>query len=105
MGRLLAGRSVMSSPSSRIFPSLGISNPATIRKMVVLPQPLGPSKVRNSPCSTAKLISITAVDWPKYLVICSSSRNATDMLLIILPLRYQVYPQYHGFLVESAPEG
>src|SRR2546421_3277904 len=105
IGRLLAGRFVIVSSSRSILPVLGVSNPATIRKMVVLPQPLGPSKVRNSPCSTAKLISITAVDWPKYLVICSSSRNATDMLLIILLLRYQVYPQYHGFLVESAPGG
>ena len=31
-------------------PSLGSSKPATIRSVVVLPQPLGPSRVKNSPC-------------------------------------------------------
>ena len=30
------------------------SSPATMRSVVVLPQPEGPSRVTNSPCSTAR---------------------------------------------------
>ena len=33
----------------RIVPEVGISNPATMRKVVVFPQPLGPRKDTNSP--------------------------------------------------------
>ena len=39
----------MSSPSSRISPSGGCSKPAIIRRVVVLPQPDGPSIEKNSP--------------------------------------------------------
>ncbi len=39
----------MSLPSSRIPPSVGCSNPAIIRSVVVLPQPDGPSIEKNSP--------------------------------------------------------
>ena len=38
-----------SRPSIRISPVCGCSKPATSRRMVVLPLPLGPSSVRNSP--------------------------------------------------------
>src|SRR5579859_541009 len=75
MGRLLAARPVMSSPSSRTVPALGVSKPAIMRRIVVLPQPLGPSKVRNSPRSTLRLICSTAALRPKYFVMSSSSRN------------------------------
>src|SRR5437763_3303713 len=119
IGRLLAARCVIFSPSSRILPSLGVSKPATIRKIVVLPQPLGPSSVRNSPCSTARLTWSTAVNRPKLLVISFSSRNATlssfeqpvgsqplrlplwlrpYRLLTTLPLRYRAL-----FLLRSLP--
>lgn len=37
------------SPNRRISPSLGYSKPAIIRRQVVLPEPLGPSRVKNSP--------------------------------------------------------
>ena len=39
----------MSTPSSRIWPSVGRSNPAIMRRLVVLPQPEGPSSEKNSP--------------------------------------------------------
>src|SRR5579885_3715626 len=83
IGRLLAGRLVISSPSSRILPSVGVSKPAIMRRMVVLPQPLGPSSVRNSPRSTASVILSTAVTCPKRLVTFSNSRNATIQLLLL----------------------
>jgi hypothetical protein len=40
--RLFGGLLVMSSPLIEMWPVEGISNPATIRSVVVLPQPLGP---------------------------------------------------------------
>ena len=53
--RLLGGRDirreVMTTACSpkKISPASGVSKPATMRKVVVLPQPLGPSKVSISP--------------------------------------------------------
>src|SRR5579884_1511246 len=82
IGRLLAARCVISSLSSRIVPSLGVSKPAIMRRMVVLPQPLGPSSVRNSPCSTVRWMWSTAVTRPKYLVRSSSSRKAITYSLL-----------------------
>ena len=38
----------MSAPSKITFPESGFSNPPRMRKVVVLPQPLGPRRVRNS---------------------------------------------------------
>ena len=42
-------RSVTSRPSMRIVPALGISKPAIMRSVVVLPQPEGPRNETNSP--------------------------------------------------------
>src|SRR5262249_36476747 len=52
---------------TRISPRSGRSSPATRRKVVVLPQPLGPSKVRNSPALASKLRSFTASTLPNLL--------------------------------------
>ena len=38
----------MSCPSKTTFPLSAVSNPAMILRVVVLPHPLGPSKVKNS---------------------------------------------------------
>src|SRR5258708_25648036 len=43
------------------------SSPATMRRVVVLPQPEGPSSVTNSPCSTARSILSTAFTSAKCL--------------------------------------
>ena len=40
--------------------ALGSSSPATMRSVVVLPQPEGPSSTTNSPCAAAKSIPFTA---------------------------------------------
>src|SRR6266566_4075557 len=42
-------------PAMLISPSVGCSSPATQRKVVVLPQPEGPSRTTISPAGTAKL--------------------------------------------------
>ena len=53
--RACAGRLVTSSSSKRIAPALGSTNPAIERSSVVLPQPLGPSSISNSPLATETL--------------------------------------------------
>src|SRR4029453_1023569 len=50
----------MSTPSSRIRPAVGCSNPATSRSVVVLPQPDGPSRAKNSPPGTSRSMPSTA---------------------------------------------
>src|ERR1051325_9693024 len=39
--------------AKKMSPASGVSNPATMRKVVVLPQPLGPSKLTISPSWTS----------------------------------------------------
>ena len=55
-------------PSSRIRPSVGCSNPAIIRRVVVFPQPDGPSREKNSPGSTSRSMWSTAVTSANRLV-------------------------------------
>src|SRR5512138_3446157 len=47
-------------PPTTISPERGRSSPAIERKVVVFPQPLGPSSVKNLPCGTSKLTSCAA---------------------------------------------
>ena len=62
-----------SAPSSRIAPSVGASKPAIIRRVVVLPQPDGPSSEKNSPAAIVKQASSTATKSAKRLVTWSIS--------------------------------
>jgi len=63
------GSPVTSAPSSRMRPALGVSNPASRRNSVVLPQPDGPSRVKNSPPPMVKYTPSSArtpaAPWPK----------------------------------------
>src|SRR5437660_472613 len=54
--------------SQRIAPRSGFTKPAIDSRVVVLPQPLGPSKVTNSPSATVKLTSSSTTFSPKRLV-------------------------------------
>ena len=63
--RLLGGRRVMSRPPIRTSPVSGASNPATIRSMVVLPQPDGPSTASISPGGMDRLSGWSAWMAPK----------------------------------------
>ena len=58
--RLCGGTPPMSVPSSRIRPAVGCSKPAISRSVVVLPQPDGPSREKNSPLSTDRSMPSTA---------------------------------------------
>ena len=59
-----AFRRIDGTPSMRISPAVGFSRPAMARKVVVLPQPEGPSSVSCSPGRTAKLTPRTAGTLP-----------------------------------------
>src|SRR5216683_618523 len=74
-------------PPIRIAPALGCSSPATQRKVVVLPQPDGPSSATISPAATVRLTSSTA-GFPVAKVLRSrSTRNSADINQP--PLRWQ----------------
>ena len=67
MSRCEAGLRATSSPPIRISPEVGSSSPAIMRSVVVLPQPEGPSSMKNSPSSTLKEEDCTAVNSPNSL--------------------------------------
>src|SRR5688572_27077684 len=75
----------------KISPLSGDSSPAIDLKVVVLPQPLGPSKVKISPSAISRLRSSTAFTRPKYFVKC-------DNLTITASDRYR---HYGGFCRRS----
>src|SRR3954447_9115927 len=74
MSRWYGGRAVMGEPSMRMCPLEGCSNPAIMRRVVVLPEPDAPRSVRNSPAATRSVRPSTATKSPKRLVSCLSSR-------------------------------
>src|SRR5215469_7692940 len=68
MLRRSGGNAVMSTPSKRTRPASGSTKPAIERKVVVLPQPLGPSSDTSSPSPISILRSSIAVVAPNRLV-------------------------------------
>src|SRR3989442_4737491 len=71
------GTEATTRPRSAISPASGCSSPATRRKVVVLPQPLGPSSVKISPRSTSSDAPSRARTAPKTLVTPSRRRTIT----------------------------
>src|SRR6476661_2731470 len=69
------------------------SRPAIIRRLVVLPQPDGPTRTMNSPSLMARLRSSTATTSPYFLVTCS---NVTVAMLHLTP------PGHRGSLHPAA---
>ncbi len=55
----------ITSPSISMVPAVGSRNPAIILSVVVLPHPEGPSSETNSPSSSARVKSFTAVTSSK----------------------------------------
>ena len=66
--RLFGGIPAMSWPDNDIEPDVGFSNPASIRIMVVLPQPDGPSKAKNSRSKMSNVKSSMATKSPNRFV-------------------------------------
>ena len=63
-------------PRAGSCPAVGFSNPAIIRRHVVLPEPDGPSMEKNSPSRTSRSTPSTAATSPKRLTT-PSRRTAT----------------------------
>src|SRR6185369_6774463 len=61
-----------SRPSMRTRPEVGLSSPAMIRIVVVLPAPFGPRKPWISPGATSRLTPSTAVKPPYFLTRLST---------------------------------
>src|ERR1700760_3125538 len=76
MGRRWGGIASSRASSSKILPLLASSKPARMRKSVVLPDPLSPSRVRNSPCFTSSDMDANTMCSPKRLPTFSSRRKA-----------------------------
>jgi hypothetical protein len=80
MRRLSGGTDKVGDDSTRlsisIVPALGEMKPAIMRRVVVLPQPDGPSSDTNSPVSSASEKSSTAVNGPNVLETLRSTSLA-----------------------------
>ena len=62
-------------PSTRMRPESAVSKPAITLSSVVLPEPLGPRMVTNSPADTPRVTSARAATSPKLLLAPSMSRR------------------------------
>ncbi len=65
MSRLFGGTLVRSRPSTTIRPASARSKPATRRRAVVLPHPLGPRSETNSPCLEREVDALQRDDRPE----------------------------------------
>ena len=74
VGRRFGGRSLTRSPRSTMSPLVGRSMPASIRSTVVLPEPEGPTMVKNSPSPTSRSMDSTATKLSKVLRSPTSCR-------------------------------
>src|SRR5262249_42056136 len=66
--RFCGGRPATGAPSTKTSPRVGWTKPATIIKVVVFPDPLGPRSVKNEPRAMVSDTSSTATTAPKTLV-------------------------------------
>ncbi len=64
MSRWCGGTLSSERPATLMAPELGVSKPASIDRVVDLPEPLEPRKVRNSPSWMSSERSSTAVKSP-----------------------------------------
>src|SRR5512138_764862 len=61
-----SGSRAMLTPSTTASPDVGGSTPASMRSVVVLPAPSGPTMPNNSPGATSKVTRSTAIVSPKW---------------------------------------
>src|SRR5437660_9918586 len=71
-------------PPIPISPDVGFSSPAIARKVVVLPHPDGPSRVRCSPAPTRNVTPRTPKTLPNHT---TTARTAIDARAMLTPLR------------------
>ena len=89
----------MRSEPKRISPLSSSQKPAIMRKSVVLPQPEGPSRVKNSPSPTVRSTSSTARTVPKLrltpeMTIPATQRESwrTSLICSRVLVRFSVQP-------------
>src|SRR4051812_34096612 len=68
MSRSIGARSLTTWSSIRMRPEVMLSSPATMRKVVVLPQPEGPTSTTNSLSRISRLTSLTACTSSYFLL-------------------------------------
>src|SRR5713226_10642742 len=88
MPRSRGVKSLTRRPPMRISPEVGSSRPAIIRSRVVLPEPEGPRRTRNSPSRLSRSTLATAPTFPRLNTLVSFlvSTTAMDLSLSSLPL-------------------
>src|ERR1700760_522505 len=91
MGRRWGGNASSRVSSRKTRPLVASSNPARMRRSVVLPEPLSPSRVRNSPCSTSSDMDTSTTCSPKRLPTFSSRRKALMPSLSLAGLHFVPY--------------
>src|SRR6266542_5898749 len=101
MSRCWGSSRVMSRPPSTTRPSSGDRRPATTCSVVVLPHPLGPSKVRNSPSRTSKSTGPTPRVAPYRLTTPWSSRIA---FAIVCGVKRRPHSAAEHFLVPAVAD-
>src|SRR6266702_5585035 len=94
------GSFASSYPQMRIRPDVGARVVVRIEMVVVLPAPLGPSRAKNSPASTRRLMPSTALTFAfRYRLTRSSTStagaSADHMLLLQRPLETRQSPVDH----------
>src|SRR5437764_9270411 len=90
-----------SSPPIEIVPAVGCSRPAMQRKVVVLPQPDGPSSTTISPAATRKLTSSTAGrPTANCLRSCETISSADIHEFQSLPVPVNLVPLFDPFAVQ-----
>src|SRR5215470_2057653 len=102
--RSRGSRSLTTRPSMRISPAVGSSKPAIMRKVVVLPQPDGPTKTTNSPSSITMLRFLTATTGPKTLCRLLSSMRANSFSVLFLSAHHAEAESAHQMLTDDQPD-
>src|SRR5882724_8783064 len=92
-----AAASLTTLPPITMLPVSLRSRPATMRKVVVLPQPEGPSSVTNSPCSIERSMPSTAFTSAKCRpTSCSETLGMALLEDLLGELEHGVLPLGHG---------
>src|SRR5438477_7544900 len=102
MSRSGGATSLTISPPIRTSPEVARSSPAAMRRTVVLPDPDGPTRTRNSPSATSRFRSATATVPPANAL--RRSRNSSSATSASVPSRDQV-PVPERALLRDPPLG
>src|ERR1700689_3664315 len=98
----LAVGSARGTPSMRIEPKSGCSNPSPIFISVVFPHPGGPTIARNSPSATMRLTSSTTLSSPPFDANDLRMLLTSILVRIAPPERFQSLEQAHHAIQHQA---